>query len=198
MSRRLIFFLLTLVLALMLALMVRSALKSKEAKIQALRQSTAYIVVAAHPLSPGDTVDSAGLKLVAWPQKLMPPGAFTSLQAVTGKVVRNSLSINQPLVAAALVAPEKTGGVLPLLIPAGMRAMSIAVDDVSDMAGFVLPHSRVDVLVSVAPGGGRNAGPGTGGDLTRIVLQNIEVLAVAQTLEAGTDQSHVAKVVTLL
>ena len=55
MSRRLIFFLLTIVLALMLALMVRSALKGKEAKIEALRQSTVYIVVAAHTLSPGDT-----------------------------------------------------------------------------------------------------------------------------------------------
>lgn len=76
--------------------------------------------------------------------------------------------------------------------------MSIAVDDVSDMAGFVLPHSRVDVLVSVAPGGGANAGPGGVGDLTKIVLQNIEVLAAAQNLETGTDQSHLAKVVTLL
>jgi pilus assembly protein CpaB len=198
MSRRLIFFLFTIVLALVLALMVRSALKSKEAKIQALRQSTVYIVVAVHALSPGDTVDSAALRLVAWPRDLMPPGAFTSLEGLTGKVVKNSLSVNQPLVAAALLAPEKTGGVLPLLIPEGMRAMSIAVDDVSDMAGFVLPHSRVDVLVSVAPGGGPNAEPGSGGDLTKIVLQNIEVLAAAQTLEAGTDQSHIAKVVTLL
>ncbi len=180
MSRRLIFFLFTIVLALVLALMVRSALKSKEAKIQALRQSTVYIVVAAHALSPGNTVDTAALKLVAWPRDLMPPGAFTSLEAVTGKVVKNSLSVDQPLVAAALLAPEKTGGVLPLLIPEGMRAMSIAVDDVSDMAGFVLPHSRVDVLVSVAPGGGANAGPGGVGDLTKIVLQNIEVLAAAQ------------------
>ncbi len=198
MSRRLIFFLFTIVLALVLALMVRSALKSKEAKIQALRQSTVYIVVAAHALSPGNTVDTAALKLVAWPRDLMPPGAFTSLEAVTGKVVKNSLSVDQPLVAAALLAPEKTGGVLPLLIPEGMRAMSIAVDDVSDMAGFVLPHSRVDVLVSVAPGGGANAGPGGVGDLTKIVLQNIEVLAAAQNLETGTDQSQLAKVVTLL
>ena len=143
-------------------------------------------------------MDSGALKLVAWPRALMPPGAFTSLEAATGKVVKNSLSVDQPLVGAALLAPEKTGGVLPLLIPEGMRAMSIAVDDVSDMAGFVLPHSRVDVLVSAAPGGGPNAGPGGAGDLTKIVLQNIEVLAAAQTLEIGTDQSHTARVVTLL
>lgn len=194
MNQRLIFFLLTVVLALTAALLVRSALKSKEAKIQALRQNTAYIVVAAHRLSPGTTLDSTALKLAPWPRDQVPPGAFTDFRAVTGKVVKDSLSTNQPVVDTALLEPSKAGGVLPLLIPDGMRAMSIAVDDVSDMAGFVLPHSRVDVLVSVAPGGG-SAGLG---ELTRIVLQNIEVLAAAQTLEAGADEPHSAKVVTLL
>ena len=160
MSRRLIFFLFTLVVALAAALLVRSALKSKDARIEALRQSTVYVVVAARALSPGETVDSAALKLVAWPRDQLPPGALTEFQAVTGKVVRMSLSTNQPVVESALLEPDKTGGVQPLLIPAGMRAMSIAVDEVSDMAGFVLPHSRVDVLVSVAPSGGPNAGPG--------------------------------------
>ena len=151
MSRRLIFFLFTLAVALAGALLVRSALRSKDASIQALRQSTVYVVVAARALSPGETVDSAGLKMVAWPREQMPPGAFIDLAGVIGKVVRNSLSTNQPVVESALLEPNKTGGVLPLLIPAGMRAMSIAVDEVSDMAGFVLPHSRVDVLVSVVP-----------------------------------------------
>jgi pilus assembly protein CpaB len=100
-------------------------------------------------------------------------------------------------VATALLEPEKTGGVLPLLIPPGMRAMSIAVDDVSDMAGFVLPHSRVDVLVSVAIAGPAG-GPSASGEVTKMVLQNITVLAVAQTLEAGPDQPRQVKVVTLL
>ena len=198
MSRRLIFFLFTLAVALAGALLVRSALRSKDASIRALRQSTVYVVVAARALSPGETVDSAGLKMVAWPREQMPPGAFIDPAGVIGKVVRNSLSTNQPVVESALLEPNKTGGVLPLLIPAGMRAMSIAVDEVSDMAGFVLPHSRVDVLVSVVPSGGAGAGPGGVGDLSKIVLQNIEVLAAAQILEAGPDQPHVARVVTLL
>ena len=102
--------------------------------------------------------------MVAWPREQMPPGAFIDPAGVIGKVVRNSLSTNQPVVESALLEPNKTGGVLPLLIPAGMRAMSIAVDEVSDMAGFVLPHSRVDVLVSVVPSGGAGAGPGGVGD----------------------------------
>jgi len=195
MSRRVTFFLFTAALALMAALLVHSALKNKEAKIAALRQSTERIVVAARALTPGETVDNAALRLSTWPRDQVPPGAYTDFQSVAGKVVKTSLGVNQPIVTAALLEPEKTGGVLPLLIPPGMRAMSIAVDDVSDMAGFILPHSRVDVLVSV-PLNGPSGSPGT--EFSKIVLQNITVLAIAQTLEGGPDQPHQAKVVTLL
>jgi hypothetical protein len=85
-----------------------------------------------------------------------------------------------------------TSGVMPLLIPAGMRAMSMPVDEVSDIAGFVAPHTRVDILVAVA-----GTGPGEA-SFSRIVLQNIEVLAVAQEIEHVKDQPEVVKVVTLL
>ncbi len=197
MSRRLLFFLFTAALALVAAFIVHSALRSKEAKIAALRLNTVRIVVAARALTPGETIDNQALRLISWPREDAPPGAFTDLQMVSGRIVKNSLGINQPIVASALLEPEKTGGVLPLLIPPGMRAMSIAVDDVSDMAGFILPHSRVDVLVSVAVSGPAS-GPGALGQITKIVLQNIRVLAIAQTLEAGPDQPHEVKVVTLL
>jgi pilus assembly protein CpaB len=195
-SRRLLFLVFTAGLALMAALLVHSALKSKEVKIDALRQSTVRILVAARALSPGDTINSEALKLVSWPRDHVPPGALSELQMAIGRIVMTTLSINQPIVASALLEQGKTGGVLPLLIPPGMRAMSIAVDEVSDMAGFVLPHSRVDVLVSIAASGGSNSG--SPNELTKIVLQNIEVLAVAQILAGAPDQPHVAKVVTLL
>ncbi len=196
MNRRLMFFLFTAALALTAAILVHSALKSKEAKIAALQLNTVRIVVAARALSPGQTVSAEDVRLSTWPRDQLPAGTFLDLQGVLGKVVKDALSASQPIVAAALLEPEKTGGVLPLLIPPGMRAMSIAVDDVSDMAGFVLPHSRVDVVVSVPVSGGPgNVGVG---QISKIVLQNIRVLAVAQTLEAGPDQPHQVKVVTLL
>ncbi|HEY2106799.1 MAG TPA: Flp pilus assembly protein CpaB, partial [Candidatus Binataceae bacterium] len=197
MSRQLTFFLFTAALALMAAFLVHSALKSKQAKIEALQENTVRIVVAARALTPGETVDNTALRLISWPRGEVPPGAFNDFQAVAGKVVKNSLSVDQPIVASALLEAEKTGGVLPLLIPPGLRAMSIAVDDITDMAGFILPHSRVDVLVSVAMGGPAG-GAGTSGEVTKIVLQNVTVLAVAQTLEAGPDQPRQVKVVTLL
>ncbi len=198
MSRRLLFFLFTAVLGLTGALLVHNALKSKEAKIAALKLNTVRIVVAAHALSPGDTIDASSLRMASWPRDDAPPGAFTDFQTVTGRIVKQSISVNQPIVAQAVLEPEKTGGVLPLLIPPGMRAMAIAVDDVSDLSGFVLPHSHVDVLVSVPVSGGpANEGLPIG-QISKIVLQDITVLAVAQNLESGPDQPHEAKVVTLL
>ena len=99
---------------------------------------------------------------------------------------------NEPVVASKLFMGEKTSGVMPLLIPAGMRAMSVPVDEVADIAGFVAPHTRVDILVAVS-----GTGPGEA-SFSRIVLQNIEVLAVAQEIEHVKDEPEVVKVVTLL
>jgi len=82
--------------------------------------------------------------------------------------------------------------VMPLLIPAGMRAMSVPVDEVADIAGFVAPHTHVDILAAVSGGA-----PGES-SFSRIVLQNIEVLAVAQEIEHVKDEPQVVKVVTLL
>ncbi len=198
MNRRLILFAFTAGLGLLAALLVHNALKSKEAKIEALRLSTVRIVVAARAFDPGDTVDAAGLRLTTWPREDVPPGAYTEVQPVVGRVVNQSLGLNQPIVAAALLEPEKTGGVMPLVIPPGMRAMAIPVDDVSDLSGFLLPHARVDVLVSVPMTGAAPSGAVPIGQITKIVLQNIRVLAVAQSLESVPDQPREAKVVTLL
>jgi len=92
-------------------------------------------------------------------------------------------------VADWLFSGDKNAGVLPLLIPTGMRALSVPVDEVSDIAGFVLPHARVDVLVSATS---------DGRPLSKIVLQNVEVLAIAQDIEQVNDKPEVVHVVTML
>src|SRR5208283_1793075 len=73
-----------------------------------------------------------------------------------------------------------------------MRAVSVPVDEVSDVAGFVLPHTRVDVLVAT------QSGEGSEKAFSKVVLQNVEVLAVAQEVEQKKDEPTVVKVVTLL
>ena len=83
---------------------------------------------------------------------------------------------------------------MPLLIPPGMRAVSVQVDEVSDIAGFILPHAHVDILVAVSnQGGGQGDKP-----FSKIVLQNVEVLAVAQEVEKKKDEPELVKVVTVL
>ena len=106
------------------------------------------------------------------------------------KYTKVSFVENQPIVADWLFSGIQNAGVLPLLIPPGMRAISVPVDEVSDIAGFVLPHAFVDVLVTAS---GANGKP-----LTKIVLQNVEVLAIAQDIEQINNKPQVVHVVTML
>jgi pilus assembly protein CpaB len=190
MRRRLIFFLITAVIAVLIVVLVNSALKTKQATIEALQHGRTQIVVAARNLMPGNTIDATSMKLAAWPRDELPPGALSDPKQAQGRIVKLGVMQNQPIVAAMFLERGKTGGVLPLLIPNGMRAMSIPVTVVSDMAGMILPHTRVDVLVTSSEAGGPS-------DRTRIVLQNVEVLAVQTTLETANETQR-ADVVTLL
>ena len=191
MRRRLIFFLLTALIAVLIVMLVNAALKTKQATIEALQHSRAEIVVAARDLMPGSTIDAASVKLAPWPRDELPPGALTDPKQAQGQIVKQQVTQSQPIVPAMLLEKGKTGGVLLFLIPNGMRAMSIPVTLVSDMAGVILPHTRVDVLVTSAEAGGEQ------GERTRIVLQNVEVLAV-QTILEGANEPQRADVVTLL
>ncbi len=178
--------------ALIAAVIVYSALKRREAEVQRAMVKSVEIVVAARDLPLGTKIDAGAVKLARWSRDAVPPGAFTDASAVVNNFVKDSFVTNQPIVGDKLFTGAKAAGEMPLLIPAGMRAMSVPVDEVSDIAGFVLPHTKVDVLAAV-PGNGPNEKP-----FSKIVLQNVEVLAVAQEIEHTHDRPQVVKVVTLL
>ncbi|HUY27836.1 MAG TPA: Flp pilus assembly protein CpaB [Candidatus Binataceae bacterium] len=192
MRRPLIFAILAGFAAVLAAVIVFSALKRREAEVQKALASTVEIVVAAHDLSLGARIDSSAVKLTRWSRDSVPAGAFTDPQALVNSFARSEIVANEPIVATKLFMGEKTSGVMPLLIPDGMRAMAVPVDEVSDIAGFVQPRSHVDVLVSVS-GSGRDVP-----SFSKVVLQDIEVLAVAQEIEKKNDQPEIVKVVTLL
>lgn len=189
MRRPIIFVLLAGFAALVAAMVVYSALKKREAEVQQAKLQSVDIVVAAHNLGIGSKLDPSSVKTARWSRDALPPGAFTDPSAVYNKYTKNSFVENQPIIADWLFGGEKNAGVLPLLIPSGMRALSVPVDEVSDIAGFVLPHARVDVLVTVASGDR---------PISKIVLQNIEVLAIAQDIEQVNDKPQVVHVVTML
>jgi pilus assembly protein CpaB len=192
MRRSLLFMMLAGVAALVAALVVYSALKKREREVQEAMAQSVNIVVATHDLHIGTQLDPTAVKLARWSRDSMPPGAFTDVAAVTGKYVKTPFVENEPIVGDRLFSGVKTAGMLPLLIPAGMRAMSVPVDEVSDIAGFVLPGAHVDILVAIAD-------KATGGEpFSKIVLQNVEVIAVAQEIEEAKDEPKVVKVVTVL
>jgi pilus assembly protein CpaB len=192
MKRRVIFFLIAAFIAMLIVVLINSALRSKQATIEALQRGHTLIVVATRSMPPGTAIESGSVTLSPWPREHMPPGAFTNLQDVAGKILKQPVVGNQPIVAAALFTGEHPGGILPLLIPNGMRAMSIPVNEVSDMSGLILPHTRVDVLVTTGAEGGLAS------ERSRIVLQNVEVIATNAELETGSNRAQEARVVTLL
>jgi len=192
MKRPVAFVVLAGVAALLASVLVYSALKKREAEVKAATATTCQIVVAAHDLPLGAKIDAAAVKMARWSRDSIPPGALTDASGALNAFVKSSMVENEPLVAAKLFTGDKTAGVMPLLIPPGMRAVSVPVDEVSDIAGFVLPHARVDVLAAMTREGTN------GKTIAKIVLQNVEVLAVAQEIEGRKDQPELVRVVTLL
>ncbi|HYR78737.1 MAG TPA: Flp pilus assembly protein CpaB [Candidatus Dormibacteraeota bacterium] len=192
MRRPIIFILLAGLGAILAAIVVFSALRNRESEVQRAMAHTVEVVVAARDIPLGEKVQPDAVKLVRWARDGVPQGSFTDPNAVVGSFAKNQFVANEPVVVSKLFMGEKTSGVMPLLIPAGMRAMSVPVDEVADIAGFVAPHTHVDILAAVS-----GTGPGES-SFSRIVLQNIEVLAVAQEIEHVKDEPQVVKVVTLL
>ena len=192
MRRPVIFVLLAGFAALVAALVVYSALKKREKEVQEAMAQSVNIVVASHDLTIGSKLDQNSTKMTRWSKDSVPPGAFTDAGSVMGQYTKTGFVENEPIVADRLFSGIKNAGVLPLLIPNGMRAMSVPVDEVSDISGFVLPHTHVDIVVTVSGGGP------TGGPYSKIVLQNVEVLATAQDIEKINDQPQVVHTITVL
>jgi pilus assembly protein CpaB len=149
------------------------------------------VVVAAKALEMGAVIRPDALKLVQMPEESLPKGSFFKLEDVVDRPVISPVLADEPVVEGRLGARGSGAGVAPL-IPPGMRAISVRVNDVVGVAGFVLPGMRVDVLVTGRP-------PGRDDSMTTTVLQNIAVLSAGQILQADSkSQSIKAPVVTLL
>jgi pilus assembly protein CpaB len=149
------------------------------------------IVVATKAVPAGSVLDRESVALRGIPEVAAPAGAFGRLEDVVDRPVISAIQADEPVVDARL-APKGSGMGLGPMIPPGMRAVSVRVNDVVGVAGFVLPGMRVDVLVT--------GKPPSGGDIqTQTVLQNIAVLSAGQTIQADPkSQPITAPVVTLL
>jgi pilus assembly protein CpaB len=149
------------------------------------------VVVAARPLGVGVMVKPADVKVIKAPADAFPKGAFAKVEDVLDRPVVSNILLDEPILEGRLAAKGSGLGLAPT-IPVGMRAVSVRVNDVAGVAGFVLPGMRVDVLVTGRP-------PTTDGDMTSTVLQNMLVLSAGQTIQAdGRGQPISAPTVTLL
>jgi pilus assembly protein CpaB len=152
---------------------------------------TRTVVVAGAPLRFGNTLAAGSLREVAWPEGAVPAGTFTSINELLApgkRIVLASIEPNEPLLASKLTGPGQKA-TLSALIRDGMKAVTIRVNDVDGVAGFVLPGDHVDVLVTRQPEKNNSN--------TDVVLQNVRVLAIDQIADDATDKPMVAKAVTL-
>jgi pilus assembly protein CpaB len=148
-------------------------------------------VVATDDLQVGAKIEDRDVKLVRFPEGSLPPNYIRSMSQVVGRGVILPISRGEFILPNKL-AGENAGFGLPSLIPPGMRAVSVRVNEVVSVAGFVVPGTRVDVLLTGTPQGG-------GEPRTSTVLENIPVIATGQKLErnaGGTPQ--MTPVITLL
>jgi pilus assembly protein CpaB len=154
------------------------------------------IIVAAVPLKFGTTLSADMLAEVPWPGGPVPSGFFASKAALIGaggeRVVLTAIARNEPILAAKVSAPGQRPS-LSLMIEDGKKAVTIRVDDVLGVAGFVQPDDRVDVLLTRAD---RNGGKTGGSAFTDLLLQNTRVLAIDQLADRNT-QAKPVKAVTL-
>jgi pilus assembly protein CpaB len=152
------------------------------------------IVLAAKPLGVGMTIQDADVKLIDWPGGVMPVGFIGSVKEAVGRGVITPIAENEPLLAAKLSTKDAGAG-LQVAIRDGMRALSVRVDEVVGVAGFVLPGTRVDVLITLNP----NAALNRPESISRTILQNIQVLASGQVTQPDQDGKPIkVSVVTLL
>ena len=149
------------------------------------------LVVAAQTLPMGVVIARASVKIRNVPENLFPAGAFSRVEDVLDRPVVAAIQPEEPVLGARL-AERGSGFGLGPLIPPGMRAIAVHVNDVVGVAGFILPGMRVDVLVTGRPHDSNDT-------VSRTVLQNITVLSAGQTIQSdGKSQSIIAPVVTLL
>lgn len=149
------------------------------------------IVVAARPLSVGVTVKPADIKLGKIPAVAFPKGAFSKAEEVIDRPVISNVLMDEPVLEGRLAVRGSGLGLAPV-IPVGMRGVTVRVNDVTGISGFVLPGMRVDVLVTGHP-------PSSEGTITATCLQNMLVLSAGTAMQPDArGQAIQAPTVTLL
>ena len=154
----------------------------------------AHVAVAATEISLGQRIAPEMVKIVDWPSGSVPSGAIDDPNKLQGRVVRSALQRGEPILEAKL-APVGTQGGLSAVIGEGRRAITVRVNDVIGVAGFALPGNYVDIIVNTQKDTERSNNKDQA--ISKIVLEHILVLAVAQEASRDETKPRVVNAVTL-
>ncbi len=168
-----------------------SYLQNQKSALENKRDAVRTVLVAKVNLLAGTRLDQMVLQLKEFPAELAPQGSFARAVDLVGRVTKSELFAGEPVLESRLAALGSGSG-FSAAIPPGMRAMTVAVNVVSGVSGFILPHARVDVLATVSAAGDKQE------STTTTILENIEVLAVDQTVNSKDEDPIAVKSVTLL
>ncbi len=187
-TRTLIVLLVAIVTASVATALVYQAIRRRP--VQQVQLPQAFVVAATHPLQTGTKISTSDVRLIGWPADAIVPGSFTRIEDVVDRGVLQPLQQNEPITETK-VAAIGAGAGLPPTIPPGMRAISVRVNDVVGVAGFVTPGNRVDVFVTLRR---------DDSTVTRVVVSNVQVLTAGTKYEQDQSKGEPipTSVVTLL
>ena len=189
-------FFIVLVGALLFGLLAAVSVSRYLSSAQATTKEFNRVTVAKVPIPVGTKLIPEQLMVVQFSKESTPDGAFESPDKLVGRVAVTNIAVREPVTETRL-APEGTAAGLSAIIPEGYRAMTVAVNDVVGISGFIMPGTLVDVVVVIDPqqSNGVQQGP-----ISKIVLQNIKVLANGQNIDKPENQrdANSVKSVTLL
>jgi pilus assembly protein CpaB len=179
------------IIGLAVSTFVYRQIQQAQVPVRTVTMGKAVVASASMPL--GTRLQEQFLRTIPWPSGEPVAGMFTKIEDCVGRALITSVVENE-LILEGKLAPEEGGAGLAPIIPEGMRGLSIRVDEVVGVAGFVLPSTMVDVLVTGSVGGG-----GGGDAVTRTILENIRVLTSGQQIQEDKEgKPQKVAVVTLL
>ncbi|HEX5604638.1 MAG TPA: Flp pilus assembly protein CpaB [Pyrinomonadaceae bacterium] len=187
-------FFLVLVGALIFGVLAAVSVSKYLSSAQAYTKNLNKIAVAKVPIPIGSKIIPEQIMVVQFPKESTPDGAFESPEKLAGRVAVMNIAAREPITESRL-APEGTAAGLSAIIPEGYRAMTVKVDDAAGISGFIMPGALVDVVVVIDP----REGSGMQDPISKIVLQNIKVLANGQNIDKPKDEreANAVKAVTL-
>ncbi len=182
------------VCAVLASYLVVTYVRKQEQLARAGKIEVQPVVVATNDIPVGTRITASVLGVRSWPRTGVPQGAASEPQAVVGRLVKGEIARDEPILDHRLF-PSGLGdgpappGVMSVIVPPGKRAMTVGVNEVIGVSGFILPKNRVDVIATKTDKGMDKS--------TKTILQNIEVLAAGQRLEQKGEQSVQVPTVTM-